>query len=439
MVTTGTSEKSLQSQGGPKRTFERTAEVSLRLIPELAPANLISELDAGVDYYVTNLQNAISAELSKQISETLNVWFGKNHSEQFNQRLIKRLANSTLSPGLNGIERTRDALTSGGVINPDPIIVSMHDFRREANKSISTDLKLSGPTDLKCKICGESLKKNKSCITEVELTSKSHNTGTAWHIECAATEILRDETKKYRSAKGSLDKQAIAVRGILGANKGNAILRGEKEGLQDIGTSVKYENWLNALFENWTKNTTVKEEFHTAYQNAFSEYANAIVEFSNTGNFPIQATKKRLLKHLSSPAVESILKRAIQTDLDKRMRKSDSDKLLAYEIRENLDAPVVVNYLDLMNEPLEDVVRVVTIDAKSYADAPKVAEAFRAGNPVVLNCTQMAEEDAKRIIDFVSGLVFGNHGNIERVTRHVFLLSPTKVSVIDESSKQEVV
>jgi cell division inhibitor SepF len=51
----------------------------------------------------------------------------------------------------------------------------------------------------------------------------------------------------------------------------------------------------------------------------------------------------------------------------------------------------------------------------------------------------MAEEDRKRIIDFASGLVFGNAGTIERVTNHVFLLSPVDVVVKEESKNSNFV
>ena len=41
-----------------------------------------------------------------------------------------------------------------------------------------------------------------------------------------------------------------------------------------------------------------------------------------------------------------------------------------------------------------------------------------------MNLTDMGDADAKRLVDFAAGLVFGLHGTIERVTCKVFLLSP---------------
>ena len=46
-----------------------------------------------------------------------------------------------------------------------------------------------------------------------------------------------------------------------------------------------------------------------------------------------------------------------------------------------------------------------------------------------MNLTQMSESEARRMVDFASGLTQGLYGHIERVTPKVFLLSPSHVQV----------
>ena len=53
-----------------------------------------------------------------------------------------------------------------------------------------------------------------------------------------------------------------------------------------------------------------------------------------------------------------------------------------------------------------------------------------------MNLTEMDDTDAKRIVDFAAGLVFGLRGSIERVTNKVFLLSPANVDVAAEARAQ---
>ena len=86
--------------------------------------------------------------------------------------------------------------------------------------------------------------------------------------------------------------------------------------------------------------------------------------------------------------------------------------------------------------PAVDLNRITTIHPHTYNDARRIGEEFREGVPVIMNLTEMDDGDAKRIVDFAAGLVFGLHGTIERVTNKVFLLSPANVEVGAEARAQ---
>jgi cell division inhibitor SepF len=79
-----------------------------------------------------------------------------------------------------------------------------------------------------------------------------------------------------------------------------------------------------------------------------------------------------------------------------------------------------------------DSYRITTLHPRNYNDARTVGEYFRDGTPVIMNLTDMGDSDAKRLVDFAAGLVYGLHGTIERVTAKVFLLSPVNVTVTAE-------
>ena len=72
-----------------------------------------------------------------------------------------------------------------------------------------------------------------------------------------------------------------------------------------------------------------------------------------------------------------------------------------------------------------------TIHPRSYNEARRIGEEFRAGSPVIMNLTEMDDTDAKRIVDFAAGLVFAIRGSMERITKKVFLLSPANVDLRD--------
>ncbi len=87
--------------------------------------------------------------------------------------------------------------------------------------------------------------------------------------------------------------------------------------------------------------------------------------------------------------------------------------------------------------PVQEMNEILTVHPREYKDAQSIAESFRDGIPVIINLTQMTEGDARRMIDFASGLSLGLYGKIERVTNKVFLLSPAHVAVSGEAPEVE--
>lgn len=85
---------------------------------------------------------------------------------------------------------------------------------------------------------------------------------------------------------------------------------------------------------------------------------------------------------------------------------------------------------------MADVSRIVTVHPRTYNEARTIGEHFRDGVPVIMNLTDMEDVDAKRLVDFAAGLIFGLRGTIERVTSKVFLLSPQNVTVAAEDKER---
>lgn len=83
-----------------------------------------------------------------------------------------------------------------------------------------------------------------------------------------------------------------------------------------------------------------------------------------------------------------------------------------------------------------DMYRIVTVHPRTYNEARTIGEHFRDGVPVIMNLSEMEDVDAKRLVDFAAGLIFGLRGTIERVTSKVFLLSPQNVNVTAEDKER---
>lgn len=113
---------------------------------------------------------------------------------------------------------------------------------------------------------------------------------------------------------------------------------------------------------------------------------------------------------------------------------SDLDEARAGE--EEYRAPVTpIKRAASNREEAASLRQITTVHPRSYNDAKIIGESFRDGIPVIMNVTDMGEADAKRLVDFSAGLVFGLRGSIERVTNKVFLLSPSYIEVLGDDKK----
>lgn len=101
------------------------------------------------------------------------------------------------------------------------------------------------------------------------------------------------------------------------------------------------------------------------------------------------------------------------------------------DVADDYRAPVTpINRAAAQTESDNELRRITTIHPRSYNDAKVIGESFRNNIPVIMNVTDMDVAEAKRLVDFSSGLTFALNGSIERVTEQVFLLTPSNLEVL---------
>lgn len=80
--------------------------------------------------------------------------------------------------------------------------------------------------------------------------------------------------------------------------------------------------------------------------------------------------------------------------------------------------------------------RPVTIKLTGFAEARVIGEKYRDGQSVIMDMTEMADADARRLVDFAAGLAFAKRGSIDKVTTKVFMLLPSDVDVSAEDRRE---
>lgn len=73
--------------------------------------------------------------------------------------------------------------------------------------------------------------------------------------------------------------------------------------------------------------------------------------------------------------------------------------------------------------------KVVLCEPRSYSEAQAIADNIVNRRSVVINLEQVHHEQAKRIVDFLSGTVYAVEGDIQKLGSQTFLCTPDNVEV----------
>lgn len=73
--------------------------------------------------------------------------------------------------------------------------------------------------------------------------------------------------------------------------------------------------------------------------------------------------------------------------------------------------------------------RMVVYQPQSYDDTQRIIDDLKSGRPVIANLEDLNVEIAQRVLDFLSGAVYGVDGSIRKISRGIFVLAPQHVDI----------
>ncbi len=76
--------------------------------------------------------------------------------------------------------------------------------------------------------------------------------------------------------------------------------------------------------------------------------------------------------------------------------------------------------------------KVVVIQLQSFEDAKDIADHLKSKKPVVINLENLEKDVSRRVVDFLSGAVYGVDGNIQKVANGIFLIAPYNVGIMGD-------
>ncbi|MDQ0253803.1 cell division inhibitor SepF [Evansella vedderi] len=79
--------------------------------------------------------------------------------------------------------------------------------------------------------------------------------------------------------------------------------------------------------------------------------------------------------------------------------------------------------------------KVILVEPHSYDEVQDIADHLKNRKCVVINLQRLPNEQAKRVVDFISGTVYAIGGDIQKLGSNIFLTTPDNVDVTGSISE----
>ena len=73
--------------------------------------------------------------------------------------------------------------------------------------------------------------------------------------------------------------------------------------------------------------------------------------------------------------------------------------------------------------------KMILLEPRAYSESQQIADHLKKKNTVVVNMKRVTADQAKRIVDFLSGTVYAIGGDLQKIGAGIFLCTPKNVNV----------
>ena len=75
---------------------------------------------------------------------------------------------------------------------------------------------------------------------------------------------------------------------------------------------------------------------------------------------------------------------------------------------------------------------IVVLKPRCFNNTTEVADQIKQRRPVILDVGNLDPDEARRVVDFIAGTVYGLNGNMQKVAGGIFLATPAQVDIMGE-------
>lgn len=111
-------------------------------------------------------------------------------------------------------------------------------------------------------------------------------------------------------------------------------------------------------------------------------------------------------------------------------QEMEGKELPALENQQRKDKGNIVSLSSVQSQS-----KVILLEPHSYDEVQEIADYLKSRKAVVINVQRISRDQAKRIVDFLSGTVYAIGGDIQKLGNNIFLCTPDNVDVTGSISE----
>ena len=73
--------------------------------------------------------------------------------------------------------------------------------------------------------------------------------------------------------------------------------------------------------------------------------------------------------------------------------------------------------------------KMILLEPRAYSESQQIVDHLKNRNTVVVNLKRVTSDQAKRIVDFLSGTIYAIGGDIQKIGGGIFLCTPNNVNI----------
>lgn len=81
--------------------------------------------------------------------------------------------------------------------------------------------------------------------------------------------------------------------------------------------------------------------------------------------------------------------------------------------------------------------KMILVEPRAYSESQQIADHLKRRNSVVVNLKRVTADQARRVIDFLSGTLYAIGGDLQKLGNGIFLCTPKNVDVEGRITDEE--